>query len=204
MIGTNEGSELADLDDFTPRSDEDSDEYESEEEFDEKQEPEEDLALGVKYTAAVNELTYLKASVHRKTVVLEEMRKSYLRDVVTLKHIMNEVLASTERGEIMTQYNSRIPSINLKEPLMLFSPEETQFTVKPCESCGGHLDLLINDNSKVEKLKKTVESYKMREEQLRIKIATSDAMNEKTTSDADDANRSHAAEVCVEDIISSK
>lgn len=154
-----------------------------------------DLSLGLKYNSAITELKLVKASIIRRTKVMEDLRKAYLKDIVTMKHVINDILTGTERESVMAAYNSRLPSIDLKQPLVLFAPPESQFLVKPCENCGGFLDLTISDNSKVKALEKVVESYKLRQEQLCIKIATLDAEAETRNQQHESARQEHKAEV---------
>ena len=45
------------------------------------------------------------------------MRKSYLRDVVFLKQIMMEMFNDEERKAVMDQYQSMLPSLDMKQVL---------------------------------------------------------------------------------------
>jgi hypothetical protein len=51
----------------------------------------------------------------RRTMVLEEVRRAYLRDVVSLKHVLDRVLTTEERSQAVGQYIRQIPSADLKE-----------------------------------------------------------------------------------------
>ena len=47
------------------------------------------------------------------------MRKSYLRDVVFLKQIMMEMFNDEERKVVMEQYQSMLPSLDMKQVIPL-------------------------------------------------------------------------------------
>ena len=56
----------------------------------------------------------LRHRLVRRTNVIEGIRIYYLRDVVTMKYILRELLSETERKEAWEQYEHILPSIDLK------------------------------------------------------------------------------------------
>lgn len=138
---------------------------------------------------------YLKAVLFRRTNVIDEIRKAYLRDVVALKQVMNDVLKDGEREKVLHNYNAYIPSVDLRGPLHLHSPEEALFLVKPCESCGGQLDVIFSDSTRVNTLRNTVDALKAKEEQLRLTTATLETKLEIVERQLAAAEKSHTEEV---------
>ena len=67
-----------------------------------------------KLADAQDTIRQLRHRLVRRTNVIEGIRKYYLRDVVTMKHILRELLSETERKEAWRQYEYILPSIDLK------------------------------------------------------------------------------------------
>lgn len=67
-----------------------------------------------KLTDAQDTIRQLRHRLVRRTSVIEGIRKYYLRDVVTMKHILRDLLSETERKEAWRQYEYILPSIDLK------------------------------------------------------------------------------------------
>jgi hypothetical protein len=147
------------------------------------------------YLDAVETIKQLKQRLIRRTAIIDEIRKYYLRDVVTIKHIMKDVLTSREREQVFRQYDENLPSINLKEALKLHAPVKCELQVAQCGECGGHLEIIMKDSDEVDMLKKTIVDCKDRESRFRIKLATLDAQIENTTREKAEASKSHAEEV---------
>lgn len=148
------------------------------------------------YLDAVETIRQLKERLIRRTAIIDEIRKYYLRDVVTVKHIMKDVLAKHEREEVLAMYEQNLPSINLNEALRLHAPVKSELQVAQCGECGGHLEIVMKDSDEVDKLKKIIVDVKDRESRFRIKLATLDAQIEATTREKAEAAKSHAEEVC--------
>ena len=56
-----------------------------------------------------------KARLFRRNMILEDVRKAYLRDVVFLKQIMVEMFNDEDRREVMAQYESMLPSLDMRQ-----------------------------------------------------------------------------------------
>jgi len=117
---------------------------------------------------ANNRNLYMGKVVHRRTQVIELLRKSYLKDIVTMKLIVNNILKQNEREAVMTQYNACIPYIDMLQALPLHNPETAQMMVKPCELCGGQLEFFISDTARLMKLKRERDALLKSEDQLKI------------------------------------
>jgi hypothetical protein len=121
---------------------------------------------------ANNRAVYYGKVLHRRTEVIEEIRSSYLRDVITMKLIVNNILKDTEREAVMQHYNACIPCIDLRQSLPIHAPESAHMMLRPCEHCGGQLEFLISDSARLVAMRKERDHYKASEEQLKITTAS--------------------------------
>lgn len=147
------------------------------------------------YLDAVETIRQLKQRLIRRNAIIDEIRKYYLRDVVTIKHVIKDVLSATERTQVFKMYDENLPSLNLKEALQLHAPVKCELQVSQCSECGGHLEIIMKDSDEVDRLKKTIVDCKDRESRFRIKLATLDAQIENTMREKAEASKSHAEEV---------
>ena len=147
------------------------------------------------YLDATELIRQLKSRLIRRTAMIDEIRKYYLRDVVTIKYIMRDVLSTSERRQVMTLYNESLPSLDLTKALQLHAPTKCEMQVSKCGECGGQLEIIMKDSDEVDMLKKTIIDCKDRESRFRIKLATLDAKIEDTMRDKAEANKSHSEEV---------
>lgn len=67
-----------------------------------------------KYADAQETIRQLRHRLIRRTSVIDGIRKYYLRDVVTMKNILKELLNDEERREAWRQYECIIPSLDFK------------------------------------------------------------------------------------------
>ncbi|GMF35520.1 unnamed protein product [Phytophthora fragariaefolia] len=109
------------------------------------------------------QLEMLRGKLSRRNQILEVIRRAYYRDVIIIKEELRQhggKLGHTGslRGEIPKLQRtpsrqigastsieggiSSVPSVDLREVLPLFAPSETVLQVHPCETCGGHLELV--------------------------------------------------------------
>jgi hypothetical protein len=65
--------------------------------------------------------------------------------------------------------------------LRLHGPQGAELKVKPCHSCGGCVDISIDDRTEVAKLKDAIADEIREQNILRLDIATKDASIEKLT-----------------------
>eukprot|EP01041_Mallomonas_annulata_P001398 gene1398-2690_t len=135
-----------------------------------------------------------KNRLKRRNELIGTIRKAYLRDVVTIKHIIQDVLSKPERAQVIQEYKDRIPSLDLTKILELFSPSECAFELKPCVECGGTAEIVHRESLEMEKLSKTLAETLKRDEELRITNATYAAHLEKVNSRMEDITSSHNEE----------
>eukprot|EP01038_Epipyxis_sp_PR26KG_P009105 gene9105-12279_t len=136
----------------------------------------------------------LKSRLVRRSNIIDELRKCYLKDVVTLKHVIKEVLVESERESVFSQFDTSIPSLNFKPLMMLHAPTKTELQIKLCEECGGHLELVHKDSDEIEALKKMISDIRQREDRFRVKLATLDAQLENMVRDKAESTKSHIEE----------
>jgi hypothetical protein len=142
-----------------------------------------------------NNSEYYKFVLNRRIMIIEDMRKAYLRDVVTLKQIVTNLLIEKERKEVLQQHLSFLPSVDLSKALSLYAPEDAHLTVHPCEKCGGHLDIMFSDSKRVTELKKVLKLVQASEERFRLSSATNQALYEKAKNDLTAVTEAHKEEV---------
>lgn len=138
-----------------------------------------------------------KLRLFRRTMILEEVRKSYLKDVILLKQVMLEMFNDEDRMAVMAQYESMIPSLDMKQWFQPRAPELTTFQVRPCDLCGGHLEITINVSEELKELRLQIENQKKVEERMRLDYATQSYNFEKLQVDKDYQDRTHAQEKSV-------
>lgn len=143
---------------------------------------------------ALETIRQLRQRLTRRTAMIDEIRKFYLRDVVALKHVMRDVLTGTEREIIFREFESAIPSLDLSKALALHAPTNSDFRVRPCEQCGGQLEVIMRDSDEVDRLKKILSDCKDREQRFRLKLGTLDAEIETMTKEKAEGLKSHLEE----------
>lgn len=146
------------------------------------------------YKASRQEVKDLSKRMKSRAVLIDKIRSAYLRDVVTIKHCLNDVLTGKEKKMVMDEFVGRLPSIDLGGYLDLYKPPNTKMRMKKCEECGGHVDVIIKDSDHVERLMKVIERYKEREEHMGVTIATQDAEAETNEKKRVAALRQHTEE----------
>ena len=84
---------------------------------------------------------HLLSRLNRRLDVIGEIKSAYLRDIITMKSIFENMLSKVERKEAIEEWRGALPSLDFSRPLALYSPSEAMLQVKPCESCGGRLEI---------------------------------------------------------------
>ena len=117
-----------------------------------------------------DECANLRGRLKRRNLVIDAIRKAYLRDVVSVK---NEVLAKETDPSSYDPANltARIPSLDMRPVLELFAPSECSLRVKPCESCGGQLEIVHRESKKVVALQKSCADLQAVEQEVRLKAS---------------------------------
>lgn len=131
----------------------------------------------------------------RRADLIAEIRKAYLRDIVTLKHVLNEQLSKDERVEVVQTWKKMIPSVDIRQHLMLYGPSEASFDTIPCDSCGGSVELVHHDSSEIEELSKALSHMDKNKDDLRLLIATKGAQLESIQTKMDKVECKHKEEV---------
>eukprot|EP01035_Chromulina_nebulosa_P021553 gene21553-27905_t len=152
------------------------------------------LDLQAKYEDAQRNIKNLRLRLVRRTEMISNIRSYYLRDVVTIKLILNDLLSDDERHVIMQQYMERLPSVDLKQALRLHAPQYAELQITPCEQCGGKMEVVLVDSADVQRLNEQVEISKERESRFRGTLANLDAKLEDMTREKQKDNQSHQEE----------
>ena len=159
------------------------------------------ITTSQEYIDAQETIRQLKERLVRRTNMIDDIRKYYLRDVITVKYILRDVLSDTEREAVMKQYDSRLPSLDLRQALIIHAPTKCEMQVRPCDECGGQLEIIMKDSDEVERLKKVIADCRERENRFRVKLATLDTQIETTSREKAEAAKSHMEEVSVNELV---
>ena len=126
----------------------------------------------------VDEIDLLRGALHRRNELLGAILKAYHRDVLVVK----ESLYRAEQhgfavgdlnieGAHMNSSLSSVPSVDLSETLRLFSPHECDLRVDPCYHCGGTVEIVHRESSRLAECKHIIQEMKERDEELRLEMA---------------------------------
>jgi hypothetical protein len=131
----------------------------------------------------------------KRSDLISEMRAAYLRDIVMLKHQLEQLLTNDERYKLLADWKKSIPSIDLRQHLMLYSPNEASIDIIPCDKCGGSVEIVHHDSSEIEELSKALSHLDKNKDELRIIIATRGAQLEANEKKMEMMQMSHQNEV---------
>lgn len=137
----------------------------------------------------------LRERLKRRTDLINELRKSYLRDVLAIKGFLQERLAFDERKELYEKWKDSIPSIDLRQHLMLYSPHETSLNILHCETCGGSIEIVHHESSEIEALSKALSHNDKTKHDLKVVIGTKAAQLESLEQKWEVEARKHREEV---------
>lgn len=128
-----------------------------------------------KYNEAITEAYQdrqdLISRLNKRLRILDDVKAAYLRDIVTMRHVLDDVLTKNEREEVFCEWKLALPSVDLKGPLGLYSPPASAIQIKPCEACGGHVELQTNDMNMTVKLKKEIAYLRKQHEAIALDYA---------------------------------
>ncbi|KAL4151997.1 hypothetical protein PRNP1_008932 [Phytophthora ramorum] len=142
------------------------------------------------------QLEMLRGKLSRRNQVLEVIRRAYYRDVITIKEelrqhggkLVHMGSMASFRGESPKLQRtpsrqigggssgpvdgglSSVPSVDLREMLPLFAPSETMLQVHPCESCGGHLELVHGESKELKAARQEMARASKGEQQMRAVV----------------------------------
>jgi hypothetical protein len=112
------------------------------------------------------EATSLRHRLVRRGYLLDTIRKSYLRDVVTVSEELRRKKNQGAEYEPNPALDS-MPHLDLKECIMLFDPDETALNIIPCSSCGGTVELIHLETKKIAELQKRIDRLEKSEAELK-------------------------------------
>lgn len=137
----------------------------------------------------------LRERLKRRTDLINEMRRAYLRDILTLKGFLQEHLDHDERKELYEKWKDSIPSIDLRQHLMLYSPHETSLNMLHCEGCGGSIEIVHHESSEIEALSKALSHNDKTKHDLKVVIGTKASQLESLEAKWEVETRKHREEV---------
>jgi hypothetical protein len=121
----------------------------------------------------------LRDRLRRRTDLINEMRKAYLRDILSLKGFLQEFLTDDERKPLYDSWKTSLPSVDLRQHLMLYSPLETSLNMIPCDNCGGSIEIVHHESSELEALSRALSHNDKTKNDLKVVIGTKTAQLEK-------------------------
>jgi len=115
------------------------------------------------------EVTALQSRLKRRNLVIDAIRKAYLRDVVTIKQELFQMETDKNYNPSdSTTLVHRIPSLDMRPTLELFAPAECSLRVRPCDSCGGQLEVVHRESKRVAQLSKSCAELQKIEQEVRL------------------------------------
>ena len=147
------------------------------------------------HSEALDVISQLKMRLVRRTAMIDEIRKCYLRDVVIIKNVLHDVIIDSEREIVVKELASRLPSLDLMKSLPIHAPMNTELRISPCEACGGRVEAVMVDSDEVVKLQKVVSQMRERESRFKANLAELDAKLEVAVRDRAENSRQHHEEV---------
>lgn len=114
----------------------------------------------VKHRSLELQLEMLRGKLARRNMIIEVIRRAYYHDVIVVKEELRHVGKQQQQPivsrESASNHSARsqphqqgmedrlaaVPSVDLRDALQLFAPAETVLQVHPCDTCGGHLELV--------------------------------------------------------------
>ncbi|EJK62694.1 hypothetical protein THAOC_16683, partial [Thalassiosira oceanica] len=128
----------------------------------------------------VDEVDLLRGALHRRNELLGAILKAYHRDVLVIKESLyragrhgfavDDPNISCGEGKHEENSLSSVPSVDLRETLRLFSPHECDLRVSPCYHCGGTVEIIHRESSRLAECKHIIREMKARDEELRLEM----------------------------------
>ena len=102
----------------------------------------------------------LQGRLARRNDLLDVIRKAYHRDVIANNNSSSSL---------------PLPSLDLREleGFPLFSPQECELRIRPCRECGGQVEIIHRESSRIVQYKNAIQQ--MEEVEIDLKIALLDA-----------------------------
>ncbi|KAL3794930.1 hypothetical protein HJC23_004307 [Cyclotella cryptica] len=120
----------------------------------------------------------LRSRLSRRNALLDAIRKAYHRDVIAIKeHLIDlanrGILPSSnnaEHGDALQSFLSSIPSLDLRPTLPLFAPQECELKLHPCRHCGGQLEIIHRESTRIVQYKQAIVLLQEKEKELRCRV----------------------------------
>eukprot|EP00586_Coscinodiscus_wailesii_P000712 CAMPEP_0172485016 /NCGR_PEP_ID=MMETSP1066-20121228/12738_1 /TAXON_ID=671091 /ORGANISM="Coscinodiscus wailesii, Strain CCMP2513" /LENGTH=742 /DNA_ID=CAMNT_0013249905 /DNA_START=320 /DNA_END=2544 /DNA_ORIENTATION=+ len=136
----------------------------------------------------------LRDRLDRRNVILDAIRGAYHRDVLLVKQkILKARKDAAEDYDDddddeawdpkITEILGRLPSLDIRPALMLFAPTECELKVKPCSKCGGTLEIIHRESTRIRKLQESYERLQAVEQETRLRASRSEIITQKTQKD---------------------
>lgn len=108
------------------------------------------------------QLEMLRGRLARRNQIIEVIRRAYYQDVILVKEELRHRSLSHNPQQSAGSFDpsptddrlAGVPSVDLRDTLPLFAPAETVLMVHPCETCGGHLELIHGEVQRISMAKK--------------------------------------------------
>ena len=114
----------------------------------------------------------LRSRLSRRNALLDTIRKAYHRDVIAVKeHLID--LASRDilpNNHDAHSFLCTIPSIDIRPTLSLFAPQECDLELHPCNSCGGQLEIIHRESSRMVQYKRAIELLQEQDREMRCQV----------------------------------
>lgn len=143
------------------------------------------------------EVKTLRCRIHRRSCMIEQLRRSYIKDVVAMKLVLKNLpkIRMPEFQELIVLWESALPSVDLTAPLALHGPALSFVSVSPCKQCGGTIDISRYDGKQVEELTIQLASLEGRMKKLRLQLATEQSNQADARVEALNERKHHSVEV---------
>ena len=120
----------------------------------------------------------LHKRLNRRNLLLDAVRKAYIRDVVVVKAEL--VKSSQKNYQLAPSTAKALPSLDLRPWLKLFAPDECTFSVGGAdERLGGHIEIVHRESQKVNQLMAKCEELTEIEQEQRIKATMMEVQAQK-------------------------
>ena len=155
------------------------------------------LDMLINWKAMKAEVKMLRSRIYRRSCILEQMRRSYINDVVGMKMVLKHLddVEKPEFDQLVANWQVSLPSIDLNEPLSLHGPNLCFMSVTPCTQCGGTVDLVRYDGEQVKDLTKKLDSVTEKFKVMRLNLAQEQSKQEDTKFEAQMERKRHDKEV---------
>ena len=114
----------------------------------------------------------LRSRLFRRNQLLDTIRKAYHRDVIAVKEYLIDL---ADRGILPNSHDahsflSTVPSLDIRPALSLFAPQECELELHPCRTCGGQLEIIHRESSRIVQYKRAIELLQEREQRLHCQV----------------------------------